>query len=138
MFIKLISKKQYNEMQKKIDDLERDLRIAASSNDYLTTRYEDVKKTCRSLEDDIKRKSSENIQLQKSVSAQIDTNQKLNEWIEKILNEVGIRELHERTGVTIPVYINDQMPAYNAVVDKPFIHERKEIIIPELRFVKMG
>lgn len=138
MFIKLISKEQYNKMQKKIDDLEKDLRIATSSNDYLTTRYEDVKKTCRSLEDDIKHKSSENIQLQKSVSAQIDTNQKLNEWIEKILNEVGIRELHERTGVTIPVYINDQMPAYNAVVDKPFIHERKEIIIPELRFVKMG
>ena len=138
MFIKLISKEQYNKMQKKIDDLERDLRIATSSNDYLTTRYEDVKKTCRSLEDDIKHKSSENIQLQKSVSAQIDTNQKLNEWIEKILNEVGIRELHERTGVTIPVYINDQMSAYNAVVDKPFIHERKEIIIPELRFVKMG
>lgn len=138
MFIKLISKEQYNKMQKKIDDLERDLRIATSSNDYLTTRYEDVKKTCRSLEDDIKHKSSENIQLQKSVSAQIDTNQKLNEWIEKILNEVGIRELHERTGVTIPVYINNQMPAYNAVADKPFIHERKEIIIPELRFVKMG
>lgn len=135
MFIKLISKEQYNKMQKKIDDLERDLRIATSSNDYLTTRYEDVKKTCRSLEDDIKHKSSENIQLQKSVSAQIDTNQKLNEWIEKILNEVGIRELHERTGVTIPVYINDQMSAYNAVADKPFI---KEIIIPELRFVKMG
>lgn len=138
MFIKLISKEQYNKMQKKIDDLERDLRIATSSNDYLTTRYEDVKKTCRSLEDDIKHKSSENIQLQKSVSAQIDTNQKLNEWIEKILNEVGIRELHERTGVTIPVYINDQMSAYNAVADKPFIYERKEIIIPELRFVKMG
>lgn len=44
MFIKLISKEQYNKMQKKIDDLERDLRIATSSNDYLTTRYEDVKK----------------------------------------------------------------------------------------------
>ena len=58
-----------------------------------------------------------------------------NENIEKILNEVGIRELHERTGVTIPVYINDQMSAYNAVADKPFIHERKEIIKDRIVFL---
>lgn len=133
-----ISKKKYLKMKKDLEDTQRDVEIMQSNNNYINSKYEDAKKTCKSLEDDIKHKSSENIQLQKSISAQIDTNQKLNEWIEKILNEVGIKELHERTGVTIPVYINDQMPAYNAVVDKPFIHERKEIIIPELRFVKMG
>lgn len=133
-----ISKKKYLKMKKDLEDAQRDVEIMQSNNNYINSKYEDAKKTCKSLEDDIKHKSSENIQLQKSISAQIDTNQKLNEWIEKILNEVGIKELHERTGVTIPVYINDQMPAYNAVVDKPFIHERKEIIIPELRFVKMG
>ena len=133
-----INKKKYLKMKKDLEDAQRDVDLMQSNNNYLNSKYEEAKKTCKSLEDDIKCKSSENIQLQKSVSAQIDTNKRLNEWIEKILNEVGIKELHERTGVTIPVYVNDQMPAYNAVADKPFIRERKEIIIPELRFVKMG
>lgn len=133
-----INKKKYLKMKKDLEDAQRDVELMQLNNNYLNSKYEEAKKTCKSLEDDIKCKSSENIQLQKSISAQIDTNQRLNEWIAKILNEVGIKELHERTGVTIPVYVNDQMPAYNVVADRPFIRERKEIIIPELRFVKMG
>ena len=133
-----IKKKEYLKMKKKIEDLERSNRIYESNNIYLNDQYEKIRSENNSLQDDIKKKSSENIQLQRSITTTLETNNTLNEWIEKILNEVGIRELHERTGVTIPVYINDQMSAYNAVADKPFIHERKEIIIPELRFVKMG
>lgn len=133
-----IKKKEYLKMKKKIEDLERSNRIYESNNIYLNDQYEKIRSENNSLQDDIKKKSSENIQLQRSITTTLKTNNTLNNWIERILNDVGIKELHERTGVTIPVYINNQMPAYNAVADKPFIHERKEIIIPELRFVKMG
>ena len=128
-----INKKKYLKMKKDLEDAQRDVE---SNNNYLNSKYEEAKKTCKSLEDDIKCKSSENIQLQRSVSAQIETNQKLNIWIEKMLNEVGIKELHERTGVTIPVYTNDTLPAYNFNPGEPM--KRQEIIIPELRFIKMG
>lgn len=131
-----IKKKEYLKMKKKIDELQRDLNVANANNEFMSSRYNDAVNTCKSLEDDIKKKSSENIQLQRSVSAQIETNQKLNIWIEKMLNEVGIKELHERTGVTIPVYTNDTLPAYNFNPGEPM--KRQEIIIPELRFIKMS
>lgn len=135
-----IKKKEYLKMKKKIEDLERSNRIYESNNIYLNDQYEKIKSENNSLQDDIKKKSSENIQLQRSITTILETNNTLNNWIERILNDVGIKELHERTGVTIPVYIqNDQGLPYKAAdCDAPFVRRRKEIIIPELRFVKMG
>lgn len=135
-----IKKKEYLKMKKKIEDLERSNRIYESNNIYLNDQYEKIKSENNSLQDDIKKKSSENIQLQRSITTILETNNTLNNWIERILNDVGIKELHERTGVTIPVYIqNDQGLPYKAAdCDAPFDRRRKEIIIPELRFVKMG
>lgn len=135
-----IKKKEYIKMKKKIEDLERSNRIYESNNIYLNDQYEKIRSENNSLQDDIKKKSSENIQLQRSITTTLETNNTLNNWIERILNDVGIKELHERTGVTIPVYIqNDQGLPYKAAdCDAPFVRRRKEIIIPELRFVKMG
>lgn len=135
-----IKKKEYIRMQGKLDELERDNDILSSNNDYLNKKYEKVLKEKESLEHDIKQKSSENIQLQRSITTILETNNTLNNWIERILNDVGIKELHERTGVTIPVYIQDDQgsPYKAADCDAPFVRRRKEIIIPELRFVKMG
>ena len=135
-----IKKKEYIRMQGKLDKLERDNDILSSNNDYLNKKYEKVLKEKESLEHDIKQKSSENIQLQRSITTTLETNNTLNNWIERILNDVGIKELHERTGVTIPVYIQDDqgLPYKAADCDAPFVRRRKEIIIPELRFVKMG
>lgn len=135
-----IKKKEYLKMKKKIEDLERNNRIYESNNIYLNDQYEKIRSENNSLQDDIKKKSSENIQLQRSITTIIETNNTLNNWIERILNDVGIKELHERTGVTIPVYIQDDqgLPYKAADCDAPFVRRRKEIIIPELRFVKMG
>lgn len=135
-----IKKKEYIKMKKKIEDLERSNRIYESNNIYLNDQYEKIRSENNSLQDDIKKKSSENIQLQRSITTTLETNNTLNNWIERILNDVGIKELHERTGVTIPVYIQDDQgsPYKAADCDAPFVRRRKEIIIPELRFVKMG
>lgn len=135
-----IKKKEYLKMKKKIEDLERDNDILSSNNIYLNDQYEKIRSENNSLQDDIKKKSSENIQLQRSITTTLETNNTLNNWIERILNDVGIKELHERTGVTIPVYIQDDqgIPYKAADCDAPFVRRRKEIIIPELRFVKMG
>lgn len=135
-----IKKKEYLKMKKKIEDLERDNDILSSNNIYLNDQYEKIRSENNSLQDDIRKKSSENIQLQRSITTTLETNNTLNNWIERILNDVGIKELHERTGVTIPVYIQDDqgLPYKAADCDAPFVRRRKEIIIPELRFVKMG
>lgn len=135
-----IKKKEYLKMKKKIEDLERDNDILSSNNIYLNDQYEKIISENNSLQDDIRKKSSENIQLQRSITTTLETNNTLNNWIERILNDVGIKELHERTGVTIPVYIQDDqgLPYKAADCDAPFVRRRKEIIIPELRFVKMG
>lgn len=135
-----IKKKEYIKMKKKIEDLERDNDILSSNNIYLNDQYEKIRSENNSLQDDIKKKSSENIQLQRSITTTLETNNTLNNWIERILNDVGIKELHERTGVTIPVYIQDDqgLPYKAADCDAPFVRRRKEIIIPELRFIKMG
>lgn len=135
-----IKKKEYIKMKKKIEDLERDNDILSSNNIYLNDQYEKIRSENNSLQDDIRKKSSENIQLQRSITTTLETNNTLNNWIERILNDVGIKELHERTGVTIPVYIQDDqgIPYKAADCDAPFVRRRKEIIIPELRFVKMG
>lgn len=135
-----IKKKEYLKMKKKIEDLERDNDILSSNNIYLNDQYEKIRSENNSLQDDIRKKSSENIQLQRSITTTLETNNTLNNWIERILNDVGIKELHERTGVTIPVYIQDDqgIPYKAADCDAPFVRRRKEIIIPELRFVKMG
>lgn len=135
-----IKKKEYIKMKKKIEDLERDNDILSSNNIYLNDQYKKIRSENNSLQDDIRKKSSENIQLQRSITTTLETNNTLNNWIERILNDVGIKELHERTGVTIPVYIQDDqgIPYKAADCDAPFVRRRKEIIIPELRFVKMG
>lgn len=135
-----IKKKEYIKIKKKIEDLERDNDILSSNNIYLNDQYEKIRSENNSLQDDIRKKSSENIQLQRSITTTLETNNTLNNWIERILNDVGIKELHERTGVTIPVYIQDDqgIPYKAADCDAPFVRRRKEIIIPELRFIKMG
>lgn len=68
-------------------------------------------------------------------------NQKLTDWVNKIINEVGIYEVEDRRSVTIPIYkqnrrvmvgkwddIKDEMPGFLS---------QEEIIIPEIRFIRM-
>ena len=69
------------------------------------------------------------------------SNQKLTDWVNKIINEVGIYEVKDKKSITIPIYkqnrkaiagkwddIKDELPGFLA---------QEEIIIPEIRFIKI-
>ena len=69
------------------------------------------------------------------------SNQKLIEWINKIINEVGIYNVEDRRTITIPIYKNPVKAMYCTSEDisnnlKEFV-QTEEIIIPEIRFVRM-
>lgn len=133
-----IRRKVYEDLKKDNKRLNKELN---NKIEYLNTLLEQIDTLNTSIEElkrENKSQSSNNINLQRQISSLIDTNKQLNNWVSKILDDVGIKELHERTGVTIPVYIQKDRPA---AVDN-FINEgylnRTEIIIPELRFIKIG
>lgn len=69
------------------------------------------------------------------------SNQKLIEWINKIINEVGVYNVEDRRTVTIPIYRNPVKAMYGTSEEisnnlKDFV-QTEEIIIPEIRFVRM-
>ncbi len=136
---KILSRKKYNKLKEDNDKLNKELDSKISYLNCMLERVTELNKEIENLKLELKREGANNIDLQKQISTLINTNQKLNNWIDKILNEVGIQELHERTGVTIPVYTENPVRAYdgNQFNNGDFLR-RKEIIIPELRFIKMG
>lgn len=67
-------------------------------------------------------------------------NQKLTEWVNKIINEVGIYEVNDRRSITIPIMKSPRAMAgkWNDIKDAmPEFLSQEEIIIPEIRFVRM-
>ena len=68
-------------------------------------------------------------------------NQKLTDWVNKIINEVGIYEVEDRRSVTIPICKNSHRVIagkWDNVKDKmPGFLSQEEIIIPEIRFIRM-
>lgn len=67
----------------------------------------------------------------------LKTNMKLTEWINKIINEVGIYEVQDRKTISIPIYrkIDSAILRDDSKI-VPFM-DKEEIIIPEIRFIKM-
>ena len=68
-------------------------------------------------------------------------NQKLTDWVNKIINEVGIYEVEDRKSVTIPICRNPRRimaGKWDDIKDgMPEFLSQEEIIIPEIRFVRM-
>lgn len=71
----------------------------------------------------------------------ITANQKLTDWVNKIINEVGIYEVEDRRTVTIPICKNPRRVIagkWDDIKDgMPEFLSQEEIIIPEIRFIKM-
>ena len=67
-------------------------------------------------------------------------NQKLIEWVEKIINEVGVYEVRERNTFSIPVYKRDDDMCFNngELLEWQLPITKKEVIIPEIRILQMG
>lgn len=69
-----------------------------------------------------------------------EENQKLIDWIEKIINEVGVKTNCKDTNINIPYYedirYEENRIAGNYENDYFPRQERKDIIIPSIRFTK--
>ena len=68
------------------------------------------------------------------------SNQKLTDWVNKIINEVGIYEIEDKKSITIPICKNPHRVIagkWDNVKDKmPGFLSQEEIIIPEIRLIK--
>ena len=68
-------------------------------------------------------------------------NRNLTDWVNKIINEVGIYEVEDRRSVTIPICRNPRRVIagkWDDIKDgMPEFLSQEEIIIPEIRFVRM-
>ena len=70
----------------------------------------------------------------------IETNKKLTDWINKIINEVGIYEVNDRHSVQIPIYKEERRAIFGNMNDvmkeMPNFINGEIIIIPEIKFVR--
>lgn len=135
---KIIKRKVYEDLVKDNKKLSKKLDNKVEYLNCLLEQIDKLNKQINELKSDLKKSNSNNIDLQRQISTLIDTNKKLNDWVNKILNDVGISEIHDRTGVTIPCYIQDDRPYYMDAGHGIEEMHRQEIVIPELRFIKMG
>ncbi len=115
-----ITKKKYQEMQDLIEGY-RDSRDAKQSEIY------DLRLEKNHLENKIKI-------LEQNNTALIDNNNKLTDWIEKIINEVGYYKVAEDFQMKIPIYKNE-CTIFGMKEGKPFT--QKEIVLPQICFMKM-
>lgn len=73
--------------------------------------------------------------MEKISTKTIEENQKLINWIMKILDTVGTMEVREKSSFKIPVYENKNYRAYDQ--NYMGIYEKERLTIPEITIVKM-
>lgn len=68
------------------------------------------------------------------------TNHELTEWINKIINEVGLYEIENTRAITIPIYKDSRKliaGRYDEMMKRmPDFLNTEEIVIPQIRFVR--
>lgn len=85
---------------------------------------------------EIYRKNNSINHLENNNAKLIVENQKLINWIEKILDTVGTMETREKANFKIPVCIEREYKAYDRNVMGIF--EKERITIPGITIIKMG
>lgn len=117
-----ISKKKY---QEKLDLIEG----YREKNNEKQNKIYDLEIEKSSLENKI------NILEQREIRL-LESNQKLIDWIEKVINELGCYEVRDNNTIRIPVYKNE-----NVMVGKDNYLKgmtTKEIVIPRIVYMKMS
>ena len=74
--------------------------------------------------------------MEKISTKTMEENQKLINWIMKILDTVGTMEVREKSNFKIPVYEDKNYRAYEQ--NYMGIYEKERLTIPEITIVKMG
>ncbi len=100
------------------------------------TIIEAKRKKITELLDTIDNLTEQNTRITTNSEHLIEENRKLIDWIERILDTVGIMEIREKLNFRIPVYIEKEYKAYDRNVMGIF--EKERITIPEITIIKMG
>lgn len=143
-----VSKKEWEEMCNSNRALLKDKTEKSEIIDNLNILSEEARVKIARLEEESKHKDNIiNIQRERIDTANkdynilLEANQKLTEWVNKIINEVGIYEVQDRRSIAIPICKNPVKTAFGKIDDiKTGMEEfmsQEEIIIPEIRFIKM-
>ena len=144
----IISRREWEEKCDNNRALLKDKEEKLELIEKMQNNIKDLEMNLELLKTDIEHKENMNkilnerlISFEKNNNIINDNNQKLIDWINKIINEVGIYEVEDRHSVVIPIYKNP-VKTYSGKLENlkeqlPEFMNQEEIIIPEIRFVKM-
>lgn len=115
------------------DELYRVKDTAQTRELYLNNELEHKKQFIDAQKEQISRLDRDNDMLMTS-------NKKLTDWINKMINEVGIYEVNDRHSVQIPIYKEERRAIFGNMDDvmkeMPNFINSETIIIPEIKFVR--
>lgn len=143
-----ISKKEYKKLKWNEEHLMKDNRILREKMQNYEIGEDQSRKAIRELRDE-KQRLEEALKTQKITLNNITkdntilltNNQVLLEWINKIINEVGVYNVETRQTIRIPIYKNTIKAIggrYKDVIKEiPNFLKQEEIIIPEIKFITM-
>ena len=143
-----ISKKEYEKLKWNEERLMKDNRILREKMQNYEIGENQSRKAMRELRDE-KQRLEEALKTQKITLNNITkdntilltNNQVLLEWINKIINEVGVYNVETRQTIRIPIYKNPIRAIggrYEDVIKEiPNFLKQEEIIIPEIKFITM-
>ena len=101
----------------------------------LNAELENYRGRIYELDKEIKELNKRNELSEKIINVQLTENQKMVEWIYKILKEFGTCDVREQH-IQIPIMKEINYKAYNEGFD--FINREERITIPTITLVKMG
>lgn len=143
-----ISRREWEEKCDSNRALLKDKAEKAELIEKMNTLMEEARVKIARLEEELKHKDNvidiqkQSIETYKNDNDILMTaNQKLTDWVNKIINEVGIYEVEDKRTVTIPIYKNPRRVIagkWDDIKDgMPEFLSQEEIIIPEIRFIRM-
>ena len=143
-----ISRREWEEKCDTNRALLKDKAEKAELIEKMNTLMEEARVKIARLEEELKHKDNvidiqkQSIETYKNDNDILMTaNQKLTDWVNKIINEVGIYEVEDRRTVTIPICKNPSRVIagkWDDIKDgMPEFLSQEEIIIPEIRFIRM-
>ena len=143
-----ISRREWEEKCDSNRALLKDKAEKAELIEKMNTLMEEARVKIARLEEELKHKDNvidiqkQSIETYKNDNDILMTaNQKLTDWVNKIINEVGIYEVEDRRTVTIPICKNPRRiiaGEWDDIKDgMPEFLSQEEIIIPEIRFIRM-
>ena len=144
----IISRREWEEKCDSNRALLKDKAEKTELIEKMNTLIEEARVKIARLEEELKHKDNvidiqkQSIETYKNDNDILMTaNQKLTDWVNKIINEVGIYEVEDRRSGTIPICKNPRRVIagkWDDIKDgMPEFLSQEEIIIPEIRFIRM-